>query len=81
MANMSYCRFENTLRDLQDVHEHLQDDDLSKDEARARKNLVRLCVRIVDEFSLDEPESQASKHCDAGAMNDLRFGTEADRGE
>jgi len=81
MANMGYCRFENTLRDLQDVYEHLQDDYLSKDEARARKQLVDLCGQIVDEFPLPEPESQSSKHCDAGAMNDLRFGAEADRGE
>jgi len=77
MANMGYCRFENTLRDLQDVYEHL-DDKLSEDEIRARKNLVKLCARIVDEFPLEEPESQSSRHCDAGAMNDLRFGADHD---
>jgi hypothetical protein len=35
MANMSYCRFQNTLGDLLDCLDHLRDDDLGKDESDA----------------------------------------------
>ncbi len=32
-------------------------------------------VRVIESPKPDyEPESQASKHCDAGYMNDVRFG-------
>ena len=46
MSNMSYCRFQNTLSDLQDCEEHLSDDDLSEDEEEARIKLVKLCKEI-----------------------------------
>jgi hypothetical protein len=45
MANMSYCRFQNTLRDLRDCEDHLYDE-LSEDETRARRRLVALCQAI-----------------------------------
>lgn len=48
MANMGYCRFENTLADLQDCHRHLHDE-LSPDEERARQRLVELARRIAEE--------------------------------
>lgn len=66
MSNMSYCRYQNTLIDLQDCYYALQDefpadpdDDeatdgpatISKDEAEARKALVELCIVIGEEFS------------------------------
>ena len=55
MANMSYCRFENTLDDLLDCQEALFDegvenDEDSKYEARARKELVRVCVEIANSY-------------------------------
>lgn len=50
MANMSYCRFENTLRELQDCYEHLNDEYLSGSEEHARYNLVELCRQILDEW-------------------------------
>lgn len=50
MANMSYCRFENTLKDLQDCYEHLNDEDLSGSEEIARYTLVELCRQILDEL-------------------------------
>lgn len=56
MANMSYCRFENTLDDLQDCFDHLHEE-LSESENRCRKALVELCRSIVeqaDEANLDE---------------------------
>jgi hypothetical protein len=48
MSNMSYCRFYNTLRDLQDCYEHL-DEELSGDEYISRKRLVEVCQDIIKE--------------------------------
>jgi hypothetical protein len=45
-SNMGYVRFENTLRDLQDCYDHM-DDDLDGTEAEYRKELVDLCKDIV----------------------------------
>jgi hypothetical protein len=52
MSNMSYCRFENTLKDLQDCEDHLDDDkgDLSEEEYRAKQKLLELCKKIADEW-------------------------------
>ena len=47
MSNMSYCRFENTYKDLLDCSENLMDDELSQSEAKYRQKLVKLCVEIV----------------------------------
>lgn len=47
--NMSYCRFENTVRDLADCQEHLSDRDLSDTEERARKRLIKICKQIADD--------------------------------
>jgi hypothetical protein len=46
---MSYCRFENTLQDLEDCLEHITDR-LSKDESEARKQLVKVCKNIIAEY-------------------------------
>lgn len=54
MSNMSYCRFRNTFADLYDCYEHLQDNDLSKDEENARSKLIELCKEIVDDYCDDE---------------------------
>ena len=48
MANMSYCRFRNTLGDLRDCYDNLDDNDLSEEEAKARRRLVKVCQSIVD---------------------------------
>ena len=32
MSNMSYCRFENTLQNLEDCYEHMSDEYLSENE-------------------------------------------------
>ena len=47
--NMGYCRFENTLTDLEDCFDHLEDD-LSESEAEARDNLIELCKTIADSY-------------------------------
>lgn len=46
MANMSYCRFQNTSRDLHDCYENL-DAELSEDEREARNRLVRTCAKVL----------------------------------
>lgn len=48
MANMSYCRFHNTLSALRDCAQALEDDDLSNDEKRARAVLIKVCREIVE---------------------------------
>lgn len=51
MANMSYCRFQNTLQDLNDINEHIEfDGDLSEEEKKARLRLIKLCVEIALDF-------------------------------
>ena len=51
MANMSYCKFENTLADLRDCAEELanpgsMDGPMSDTEKDAKKSLVELCCDI-----------------------------------
>ena len=50
MANMSYCRFQNTLRDLQDCHDNMDSDDLSESEFYARRHMIELCMSIATEY-------------------------------
>ncbi len=50
MSNMSYCRFTNTASDLSDCYEHIDDDDLSDEETRARIALIKICMDIADDF-------------------------------
>lgn len=56
MSNMSYCRFQNTVIDLNDCHDALQEmdgedeDGLSADEARAKKRLLHLCKIIARDY-------------------------------
>ena len=51
-SNMGYCRFANTLNDLQDCHEHIEDD-ISDEEKEHRYCLIELCKTIVDEYGED----------------------------
>jgi len=44
--NMSYCRFQNTVGDLDDCFDHI-DEKLSPDEHRARLQLIKLARKIV----------------------------------
>ena len=61
---MSYCRFENTLRDLRDCYNNMGNGDLSKSEFYARKQMIEMCINIAnlyedlldEEFEEDEPE-------------------------
>jgi hypothetical protein len=52
--NMAYCRFQNTLADLQDCDAHLEETDtLSDEERQARLRLIRLAVSIALEYGDD----------------------------
>lgn len=57
MGNMSYCRFENTLRDLRDCYKDMSENDfyeLSETEQEARNKLVALCQNISEQFEEEE---------------------------
>ena len=49
--NMGYCRFENTLKDLQDCEDHL-DEELSETEELAREELFSLIREIAIGYDL-----------------------------
>jgi len=54
MANMTYCRFQNTLKDLQDCFDALNDepiDELSGDELASAKDMLLLCEEFIQEHS------------------------------
>lgn len=58
MSNMSYCRFENTLKDFYDCLEHWDDDDLSESEKQARLKLAKAAGSLVfDELGADDEAS------------------------
>ena len=46
MANMSYCRFRNTLSDLYDCSANF-DEAESEEEVKAREKLLKLCSKMV----------------------------------
>lgn len=66
MSNMSYCRFQNTLKDLRDCRDRLSElfdyesglQSLSKEEHRAARHLIGMCREIADDFedSIGEPK-------------------------
>ena len=53
MSNMSYCRHENTAKDLADILDEWHNFEASEaedSEIAGRKQVVRLCMRIIKEF-------------------------------
>lgn len=56
MANMSYCRFENTLADLEDCYESLDADVELQSEIDAREELIKLCRTITKEYGDEYPD-------------------------
>lgn len=66
--NMSYCRFSNTVSDLQDCYEEMENvGDLSEEEVRARRRMLKLCKRIAEEYEseITEIEEEDKKRQDA----------------
>lgn len=59
MGNMSYCRFQNTLGDLRDCLEAIEEGDaddekLSAEEKRAKVRLIATCRAILEATGEDE---------------------------
>ena len=50
MGNMAYCRFENTVKDMQDCIDHLDEQINSTVEERARDKFVKLCHTVVEDY-------------------------------
>jgi len=82
MANMSYCRFRNTLNDLRDCENNF-DNINSIEELVAAKNLFKTCQRIVDSINLEDLIMQEELYYeeieDEGPKWDSAGFTEADR--
>ena len=66
MANMSYCMFENTVRDLRDCvvtmeeSDSLQELDLSKTEKSSYNYMKELCERFLEEAARLEEAGEES---------------------
>lgn len=67
MGNMSYCKFQNTLKDLRDCHRTFVDmecggeDPLSRDELEAAKELAAECLAVVELLTQDEKKSMTAE--------------------
>ena len=62
MANMSYCRFSNTLADLQEAYDNahtFDDKSLTEEEREAFIELVKLCMRFAGDYAEDCKEKDA----------------------
>jgi len=54
MGNMSYCRFENTVQDLKDCYDNIDEtDDLNSTEIHARKRLIKICIDIACDYAYE----------------------------
>ena len=66
MANMSYCRFHNTLTDLYDcknaLEDFIQNDEntiSSREERMYAKKLIAVCKEIADNYEESDIDRQA----------------------
>jgi ppGpp synthetase/RelA/SpoT-type nucleotidyltranferase len=50
MANMSYCRFENTYHDLIDCFDNIWTEAGNERDERHRKNMIRFLKERIDEI-------------------------------
>lgn len=82
MANMSYCRFRNTLNDLTDCENNF-DNINSIEELQAAKRLLQTCQRIVDSIDMEDLVMQEELYYeeveDEGPEYDSAGFTENDR--
>lgn len=61
MSNLSYCQFRNTLADLNDVDFR---EDCSPAEHIARKNLIKKCKEIAEDFEGNDGEGLPKEDLD-----------------
>ncbi|MDP2692754.1 MAG: hypothetical protein Q8O88_03905 [bacterium] len=57
MANMSYCRMENTYEDLKDVQRHWDEAD-SESELKFRKRILELAKELVEEHGEEDDDDE-----------------------
>lgn len=69
MANMSYCRFHNTLNDLNDCETALDnfinngENSIESEEERGKaKELIALCKYIADNYSEENIDEHAKEY-------------------
>lgn len=53
MSNMSYCRWENTLSDLEDCVESFHEGVANRDEAVARKRMMAVAEELLSLYRSD----------------------------
>jgi hypothetical protein len=53
MSNMSYCRWENTLSDLEDCVESFHEGVANRDEARARLRMMAVAEELLSLYRSD----------------------------
>ena len=53
MANMSYCKYENTLSDLRDCYETMDDEPGNETEKKCKAKLIELCREIAENYGGD----------------------------
>lgn len=51
MANMGYCIFQNTLEDLKQARDVIDEEPDSPEEKRARLRLIQVCKDIAEMFA------------------------------
>lgn len=54
MGNMSYCRFQNTLSDLRECYEAMDEEGLSAGEQQAKERLIQVCADIHHDYGEDD---------------------------
>ena len=58
MSNMSYCRFNNTVNDLEDCRDALDSGEISSQEEKKKaKRLIEICKEIADNYDDDYVDS------------------------
>lgn len=51
MGNMDYCKFENTLEDMGQCYEGIDDvAEMSNTERKAREKMIKLCIDIALDY-------------------------------
>lgn len=51
MGNMHYCRMRNTLMDLRECYNSMQEEEeLAAEEDQAKADIIELCATIVERF-------------------------------
>lgn len=79
MGNMAYCRFENTVKDMQDCIDHLDEQINSTVEERARDKFVKLCHTVVEDYDQQPSKTpwidraMLNHHSKKEARHDLHF--------